>query len=149
MADLPARVRGAVAPLATAEAVDLVDVQVKGAGRGRLVRVVVARKGGVDVGTCQRLSSAVGDALEAEDELDGYQLEVTSPGVDHPLRDHAAFDRVEGLPVLVHRATAAGVAEITGTVRAALADVVVLDVAGDEVRVPYSEIATARQRLPW
>ena len=130
---------------------DLVDVQVRGEGARRLVRVIMDRKGGVDLGRCTEVSRALSARLDALDALDaGYTLEVTSPGIDAPLTGRRAFDRVEGRTVLVHRSGGdAGVTQIRGTVRAAEADAVVLDVDGAELRVPYDEIAKATQSLPW
>jgi ribosome maturation factor RimP len=124
-------------------------VQVKGAGSRMLVRIVVDRKGGVDLTTCQRLSRDLSAALDAANPIEGrYVLEVTSPGVDRPLADQAAFDRVEGRPVLVRRRDQP---EVRGTVRAARADAVALDVDGcdEAVWVPYDEIVKATQELPW
>ncbi|CAN5515948.1 ribosome maturation factor RimP [soil metagenome] len=146
-----ARVRDLVAPLADAAAVDLVDVQIMGAGARTLVRIVIDRKGGVDLAVCQRFSNDVSALLDAEDPIDArYVLEVTSPGVDHPLRDRRAFDRVEGRPVLVHRKSGDGaVRQLSGTVLAAREDDVELDVEGAAVRVQYAEIVKATQALPW
>jgi ribosome maturation factor RimP len=151
MTDREARVRDLAAPLADARHLDLVDVMIKRSGSNRLVRVIVDRKGGVDVDTCQALSRDLSDLLDREDPIDGrYALEVTSPGTDHPLRDRAAFDRVEGRAVLVHRRGAGDVPEqVRGTVTRAEAEAVVLDVDGEAVHVPYAEIVTAKQALPW
>lgn len=152
MADEADRVRDLAAPLAAARGVDLVDVAIRGRGSGRLVRVVVDRKGGVDLAACQALSGELSAALDADDPVAGrYSLEVTSPGVDHPLRDRVAFDRVEGRGVLVHRRGVSQEApeQVRGTVLRAGADAVVLDVDGREVPVPYGEIVTAKQTLPW
>jgi ribosome maturation factor RimP len=137
-------------PLAQARGLDLVEVVIKGSGGRRLVRVIVDRKGGVGLETCSEVSKELSQALDAEDPVEGtYALEVTSPGVDYPLRDRAAFDRVEGRPVLVHRAAEGAPAQVRGTVRAADEDGVVLDVDGEEVRIPYGDITKATQALPW
>lgn len=144
------RVTALARPLAAARGVDLVDVEIKGTGGRRLVRVIVDRKGGVGVADCQEISRELSDALDEEDPVTGtYALEVTSPGIDHPLRDRAAFDRVEGRTVLVHRGEPDTPETLRGTVTAAEEDAVVLDVDGDAVRVRYTEIRKAVQALPW
>jgi ribosome maturation factor RimP len=128
----------------------LVDVQVKGSGSRTLVRVVVDRKGGIDLASCQQLARELSAVLDAADPLDSrYVLEVTSPGVDHPLADRDAFDRVEGRAVLVHRHVEGVVTQLRGSVMAAEPDAVVLDVQGEPIRVPYREIVKATQALPW
>lgn len=144
-------VREQAAPLVADADLDLVEVQIRGEGARRVIRVIVDRKGGVDLERCTSVSRALSARLDASGGLDaGYTLEVTSPGVDAPLADRRAFDRVEGRAVLVHRTGAdGGVAQIRGTVRAAEAEAVVLDVDGTQLRVPYVEIIKATQSLPW
>ncbi|HVM13994.1 MAG TPA: hypothetical protein VM287_06665 [Egibacteraceae bacterium] len=144
-------VRALADPLARQADVDLVDVQVKGSGSRRLVRVVVDRKGGVDVATCQGLSRQLSALLDDVDPIaDRYALEVTSPGVDHPLSDPRAFERVEGRPVLVHRDAGDGrVLQLRGRVAAVDEEAVTIDADGEQVRVRYGEIVKATQSLPW
>ena len=155
MADVTTLVRDLAEPLASAEGLDLVDVQHRGSGGATLLRVVVDRKGGVDIARCEQLARALGAALDdLGDAVEGldqrYRLEVSSPGIDHPLRDRRAFDRVEGRTVLVHRNGGDGrVEQVRGTVTGAEDDAVVLDVQGATVRVPYSQIVKATQSLPW
>ena len=85
MADPAAAVRTQAQPLADAAGLDLVDVLVKGNGPRTLVRVVVDRKGGVDIAECQRLSKDLSKQLDDVDPIDArYSLEVTSPGVALP-----------------------------------------------------------------
>jgi ribosome maturation factor RimP len=139
------------APLAAERGLDLVDVEIKGTGGKRLVRVVVDRKGCVELADCSEVSKRLSEVLDTEDPIEGrYSLEVTSPGVDRPLDSAAAFDRVEGRLVEVHVTASDGrTSQIRGTVRAAQTQEVVLEVDGEEVRVAYSEIAKAKQALPW
>jgi ribosome maturation factor RimP len=148
---LAERVRDRAQALADAADLDLLEVAIRGEGSRRVVRVIVDRKGGVDVDRIADLSRELNPRLDELSELDpGYALEVTSPGVHYPLRDQRAFDRVEGRAVLVHRRDADGrVQQLRGTVRAAEAEEVVLDVDGAHVRVPYEEIHKATQSLPW
>ena len=145
------RVRAAVLPVVEDAALDLVDVDVRGDGPRRIVRVYVDRKGGIDLDTVERVSRDLEPPLDALPELDtGYRLEVSSPGVDAPLRDQRAFDRVEGRPVRVTlREQDGGTRQIDGTVRVAEDDAVVLDAGDGVVRVPYDAIVAAAQRLPW
>lgn len=144
-------VRALAEPLARQAEVDLVDVQVKGSGSRRIVRVIVDCKGGVDLGTCQRLSRQLSARLDEVDPIgDRYALEVTSPGIDHPLSDPRAFDRVEGRQVLVHRDAGDGrVLQVRGRVAAVDDEAVTLDADGEQVRVRYGEIVKATQSLPW
>ena len=151
MADLGTSVRRLAEPLAAQAGVDLLDVDVRGHGPQRLVRVVIDRKGGVGVDACQQLSRRLSDALDEADPIDDrYALEVTSPGTDRPLEGQEGFERVEGREVLVHRDAGEGrVLQVRGTVVSADGDGVVLAVGDADERVPYSEIVKATQALPW
>lgn len=143
-------VRALASPLAAQRGLDLVDVEIKGGGGKRLVRVIVDRKGGVELADCHKIASELSEALDAEDPVEGrYSLEVTSPGVDRPLADRDAFDRVEGRVVLVHRNEPDGTKEVRGTVVEAAQDAVVLDVKGQRVAIRYDDIHKAKQALPW
>lgn len=148
---LQERIAELAAPLARDADVEVLDVEVKGGGAQRLVRVIVDRKGGVTIDACQRLSQRLSVALDEQDPIEGrYQLEVTSPGTDYPLTGRAAFDRVEGRAVLVHHDSGDGkVRQVRGTVVGADDDAVVLDVDGEQRRLPYAEIVKAAQALPW
>lgn len=129
---------------------DLVAVEVKGTGARTLVRVKVDRKGGVDLEQCRLLSRDLGKILDDEDPIDSrYQLEVTSPGVSHPLQSQRDFDRVEGRLVAIRRTTDSGGGEVKGTVREAAAAEVLLDVEGGSVAIAYEDIEKATQALPW
>ena len=147
MNDVTEVVRTYAEPLAADAGLDLVDVEVKGSGPRTLVRVKVDRKGGVEVAECQELSRSLSRALDDSDPIDNrYQLEVSSPGVTHPLRTQRDFDRVEGREVVVRRR---GSDELKGTVVEAADAEVVLDAQGTRTAVAYADIENATQALPW
>lgn len=136
-----------VRPLTEQHDAVLLEVEVKGGGPRTRVRVVVDRKGGIDVGTCQKISKALARTMDEVDPLEGrYTLEVTSPGTDRRLADQQDFDMIEGRPV---RILTFSEEEVRGTVLAAHADGVELDADGGSVTVAYGEIRKATQELPW
>jgi ribosome maturation factor RimP len=92
------RVRDVVLPVLSSHDVELYDLDV----RGPLVRVVVDREGGVDLDELSAVTRAVSRALDAADPITHrYTLEVTSPGVERPLRTPAQFARAVGEVVTV------------------------------------------------
>jgi ribosome maturation factor RimP len=152
MGDAPASViRDLVQQQARQTDLDVLAVELKGSGSRQLVRVVVDRKGGVSVGACQRLSQQLSERLDEIDPIGGrYRLEVTSPGVDWPLTDQAAFDRVEGRQVLIHRRSGSDrVEQVRGEVVQALPDAVQVRDGQTTVSVAYADIVKAAQALPW
>jgi ribosome maturation factor RimP len=92
-------------PAVTELGLDLYDVNVSGAGKARILRVMVDREGGVDLEAIAAATQAVSPLLDAPP-LDSviagpYALEVSSPGLERPLRTPAHFVRAVGETVSV------------------------------------------------
>jgi ribosome maturation factor RimP len=135
------------APIVRAAGADLEEVELRGQRGSRLVRIVVDRDGGIDVDLITALSRDLGDALDAENVVEGrYTLEVSSPGATRPLRTGRDFDRNRGRPVRVSRR---GRPELTGTVITADDRAVTLEVDGEQLAVPLDEVDHGRVVLPW
>ena len=137
------RVRDVVgAPLETS-GLELVDVELT----GTLLRVTVDRPGGVDLDAISDASRLVSEALDRTDVVPGrYVLEVSSPGVERPLRTPEHFRRFVGTRVAVRtRPDAEGARRVEGELEAADDEGVV--VAGR--RLAYDEIERARTVLVW
>src|SRR4051794_36228652 len=104
----------AVAPAVSGLGLHLYDVEVTGSGRGRVVRVLVDRDGGVDLDAITRVSEAVTPLLDtgrAGEVLAGsFTLEVSSPGLERPLRRAEHFRGAIGELVSVKSRDATGVA---------------------------------------
>src|SRR5687768_6886659 len=92
------RVADAVAPLVESLGLILHDVEHTGGS----LRVLVDRDGGVDVDTLTEATRAVSHLLDELDPIGGhYTLEVSSPGLERPLRTAAHFRRAVGAEVTV------------------------------------------------
>jgi len=144
--DLEERVRSLVEPVLTRRGAELVDVQVK-RGRTQLVRVIADQPGGITLDTCAQVSQELSRMLDADDPIEGrYTLEVTSPGLDRPLRTEADFSKNAGRKVKV--VLVSGRHE-EGVVEEVWGDRVKLARAGGAVEVPFGEIAKATLVLPW
>lgn len=107
---------------------DLEEVDVRPAGRRRLVRIVVDADGGVSLDDIARLSETASALLDGSDAMGtaAYVLEVTSPGVDRPLTEPRHWRRAAGRLVVVPL-TAGG--QVEGRVIAADDESVEIDVA--------------------
>jgi ribosome maturation factor RimP len=76
---------------------ELAGVEVKRDRSGHLVRVFVDREGGIGLDDLQSVSEEVSAILDAEDPVpSAYTLEVSSPGLDRPLRSEADYRRFLG-----------------------------------------------------
>ena len=91
------RVRGVADRVTADRGFELVDVEVRRAGGGSLVRLFVDRPGGIGLDDLQSVSEEVSAILDAEDPVPGpYTLEVSSPGLDRPLKTEADYRRFVG-----------------------------------------------------
>ena len=76
---------------------ELVDVELKQAKSEKLVRIFVDRPGGIGLEDLQSVSEEVSAILDAEDPVPtSYTLEVSSPGLDRPLKTEADYRRFLG-----------------------------------------------------
>lgn len=145
MDDLTERVVSLAEPVLARHDAELVDVEVK-RGRTSLVRVVADRPEGIDLETCAQVSRELSRLLDVEDPLpERYTLEVTSPGLDRPLRTAADFRRNQGRKVRIVLARE----QHEGTIEEVGADSVTISGERGRVEVPYAEIAKAKILLPW
>ena len=91
-----------VAPYLAAEGVELDDLDVRGGGKGRMVRVLVDAEGGVGVDRIADLARGLSHMLDEADPLAGsYTLEVGSPGLERTLRRPDHYRKSVGREVVV------------------------------------------------
>jgi ribosome maturation factor RimP len=140
-----------IAPVVEAAGLELVDVSLKGEGGRRLLRVTVDRDGGVDLDTIAATSERISRRLDVEDAVPGsYTLEVTSPGVERPLRRPADFVRRVGEKVKVKTAEPVeGVRVLVGTIVAADEERVTISTEAGERTVAHDLIESARTVFEW
>jgi ribosome maturation factor RimP len=96
------RARRLLEPIIEREGYELVEVEWGREGPAWVLRFFVDRPGGVTVDHCQELSRTIEPVLDVEDFIEpAYSLEVSSPGLDRPLRKPADFTRFAGQQVKV------------------------------------------------
>jgi len=80
------------------EGIEIVDVELLGAGRGRVLRLYIDRPKGVTHSDCEFISQQVGTILDVEDVIPGasYTLEVSSPGLERKLSKARDFEKFVG-----------------------------------------------------
>lgn len=157
------RLRDAATRVAGSHGLEVFDVQVRRESVGRVLRVIIDRPSpvqttGVPPGVeepvgivdCQRVSQDLGALLDVEDELttglgEDFTLEVSSPGLDRPLRGEADYRRFVGrLAKIVTRDPVNGQSHFAGRL-AGVEDAAVLLVEGRRThRVPLDRISRAR-----
>ncbi|HVF62741.1 MAG TPA: ribosome maturation factor RimP [Casimicrobiaceae bacterium] len=133
--------------------VELVDVELS--PKGRQIRVSIDKPNGVDVEDCARVSSHLTRVFAVEN-VDYERLEVSSPGLDRPLKKAADFARFAGQDVkLTLREPIDGARKWKGRLRTLEAtprgDEVVVDTDKGEIKVLVEDIERARlvPRIEW
>lgn len=136
-------------PLATEHGLELVTADVTGGAGRRTVRVFLDREGGIDIETIAAANEWISTALDGVHALSGsYTLEVSSPGIERPLRKLDDFARFAGRTASVHTARPqGGRSRFTGTIVAVDATDVVLDVDGTVQRLRFDTIERARLKV--
>jgi ribosome maturation factor RimP len=97
------RVRGIAERVAASSGLEVVEVDLRGGGKARMLRIVIDKPAGVTHEDCANLSREVGTILDVEDAVPGgsYTLEVSSPGLDRKLARPADYERFTGSRVKV------------------------------------------------
>ena len=139
--------------VADSEGLELVEVEVKGGGGHRLVRISIDKPAGVTHGDCELVSQQVGTILDVEDVVPGgrYTLEVSSPGVERKLLKPQDYQRFQGKKVKVTlREPVEGRRNWEGTLAGLEEGVIRLDQdRGDPVRFPLEMVEKAHLKFEW
>jgi ribosome maturation factor RimP len=169
---LPSHVQELADRVATGHGVEVLELTLRGQGRGRVLSVVLDAEEPVEADVVEQVSKDLSRALDQADPVPGsYTLEVSTPGLSRPLHTARDFrrqlghevsiirDRTPGAPSIQEgeagRPGKAGAAQeaASPSVQGLVVDVddeaVVLDVDGDPVRVPLSEVVRGKVVLPW
>ncbi|HEY3860144.1 MAG TPA: ribosome maturation factor RimP [Gammaproteobacteria bacterium] len=125
---------------------EVVELEFHPQGRGGLLRVFIDKDGGVTVDDCELVSRQVSAVLDVEDPIPGaYTLEVSSPGLDRPLRAPKDFARFAGQQVRIDLSLPLeGRRRFAGTLKGCEAGEVSIEVDGELHKLPLSGIAKAR-----
>ncbi len=139
-----------VRPVVEGAGLELVDVSFGRTAGRRTLRVVVDRDGGVDLETIAELSERISRRLDLEGFEPGpYSLEVSSPGIERPLKRPKDFGRAVGQLVRLRVRGNVGSTIHEGELVSADDEAIVIATSGGEQRVRYDEVASARTVVDW
>jgi len=135
-------------PLIAGLGMELVDVEFLHERDSWILRLFIDKPGGVGLEDCEAVSRAVETPLEVEDVVEHtYHLEVSSPGLERPLKKPEHFRRAEGRVVRVKTFAPLGAPprrNFRGVLTAVVDDGVTVDVEGaGSFQIPFRDIAKA------
>jgi ribosome maturation factor RimP len=123
------RLQEIISPILWTLGLELIDLVCVGQGSRSVVRVLIDKPGGVTITDCEQAHKALGPALDVADPFPhAYTFEVSSPGLDRPLKRLQDYQRVIGKEVsLKLRRPLEGQWKITGRLMDVDEQAVVLD----------------------
>ncbi len=145
--DIMQEVEEILRPIAARYGLETVDVSLNGEAHRTVLRVLMDRPdGGITVEECARVNEALSRQLDLYDLFDHpYTLEVSSPGLDRPLRTDADFRRFAGKRAEIKTfGPVGGQRSFRGILLGVIGEAVVLQVDTQQVQVPKGEIAQVR-----
>jgi ribosome maturation factor RimP len=134
-----------IAQACAAVGAELVECDQFQAGKRKVLRLYIDKPEGVTVDDCSKVSRHLSAALDIDEELvpGAYTLEVSSPGLDRPLKSSRDFERNLNRLLRVTRSTGK---PMVGTLRAVDENTLTLTLKGSagDVVIPRSEILAAK-----
>ena len=128
----------------TVQGLDYELVDFESSPRGRLMRVFIDSPNGITVDDCATVSNQLTRIFEVEN-VDYDRLEVSSPGLDRPLKKAADFERFAGQDVQLRlRMPIANQRNFAGVLQGLKDGVVTLETEKGPMEVPFEEIEKAR-----
>ena len=146
MTEREAKLLAALEPRADREGVEIVTVEVVGSKKAPTIRVYIDGADGISFDELAKAQVWVNEIMDEIDPFPGaYVLEVSSPGIDRPLRTVEHFNRFAGQTATVKTSGKIdGSSSFTGKIVGADEDFVVLACEAGEVRLPFGSMKRAR-----
>ena len=135
-----------IEPIVRENNIDLVDVEYKKVGKNWTLQIFIDKTQGVTVGDCQKLSRLIEDLIEVHELISApYILEVSSPGLDRPLKKEQDFLRNKGKRILVKTFSPIdGRKKFLGTLKDFTSGVLFLEDDGNILEIQLTKIAQAK-----
>ena len=147
------RITAIVQRVAEAEGIEVVEVQMLGGGKARMLRIFIDKPAGVSHADCEFISQQVGTILDVEDVVPGggYTLEVSSPGLERKLSKPRDFERFVGQKAkVVLREPVENQRRWEGKLAGFSEGVVALEPsAGKVIHFPLTQVEKANLKFEW
>lgn len=142
------KIRELVEPVITADGRELVEAEYRREATGWVLRLFIDQDGGVSVDDCAQVSRVIGDLLDVADVIPvAYHLEVSSPGLNRPLRKPEHFRSAIGKIIDVRTTVLLnGRRRFKGVLRGISDDHIQMDCDGSPYEVPLRFLERARLR---
>ncbi len=130
--------------------VHVVDIELTGSLKRPTLKIFIDKEGGVTLDDCERVSRAMSAVLDVEDPIrTPYLLEVSSPGLDRPLRGLKDFESSVGkLARVITRDPVEKKTFFVGRIMEVRGNMIRLLIENnDEIEIPYEKVSKARLEI--
>ncbi|UWG98528.1 ribosome maturation factor RimP [Dehalobacter sp. DCM] len=139
------KVRQLAEPYVAELGLELVDVEYVREGAYWYLRIYIDKEGGVDIDDCTEVSRKMNDVLDKANLISqAYMLEVSSPGIERPLKKREDYEKYKGELVSIYpKELYQGYNCFTGNLVGLVDDQVVLEYEGQQIAIPLAQIERA------
>ena len=139
------RLKAVADSLLSSEGMELVDIEYRREPVGWVLRLTIDKGGGITLDDCTRVSQEIGRSLDVEDFIpNSYHLEVSSPGLDRPLKNERDFIRFSDRRIRVKTMDPIGNQKnFRGKLRTCVEGRIEMETDGGIIEIPLSNIARA------
>ena len=143
------RVRVLAEPILSGEGMDLVEIQYRREANGWVLRLTIDKEGGVTLEDCSRINQEVGRTLDVEDFiLTRYHLEVSSPGLDRPLKNEKDFVKYQNRLIKVKTFDPIDKRrQFKGKLLGLVENQIQMEIDGGIIHIPLSNVAKANLEI--
>jgi ribosome maturation factor RimP len=139
--------------IADGEGMEVVDVELRreGSRGGRVLRLYLDKDGGPNIDELGRVSRQLSELLDTQDIVEGsYTLEVSSPGINRPLKKPEHFQRFIGKRVRVRTGDMIeGRRSFLGILNEVTGEKIKIEVEGKQYEIPFSMIEKSNYEHDW
>ncbi len=135
-----------IQPITNTHAVDLIDIELSGSARSQVLRVFVDTDSGIRLEQCERISRDISDVLDQKDVIPNrYRLEVSSPGLDRPLKNKEDFSRqIDRKVKISYTAGEDNIKKITGRIHQVNELSVYVETDNETINIAFANILLAK-----
>ena len=130
--------------------IDLIDIEIKGSTKNPVICVYVDEPGGITINKCTSISRELQQLLDEKDILgSGYRIDVSSPGLDRPLKNQKDFARNLGRFVKILLTQDGKELELTGEIKKAESAFVEIKHKNTSSQIEYDAVKKALIQIKW
>ncbi len=147
--DIVSKVTEMVLPFLSNSGIELVEMTYRREQSGMTLRLLVDTPRGILIEECESVNACLSDMLDKDDIIgEHYVIEVSSPGLDRPIKSYSDFKRSIGKELVVTTyGPIDGSRTHTGSLIGMDADKIALEAGGVSIVIPHDKIAMAKLKI--